>query len=133
MQASYSGADWIQSNFNVEMSPLGEQVADLLGDLFFGIYHLDQKALRRVDWGNNHHIEFNLGWHALATTDFNELTRLVILCHDRAIRCSIEASTHKYLKLIFHKRQRGGDIYHAHPTIEDAVAVTRKLYTREVV
>jgi hypothetical protein len=124
----YAGSDWIKSALKVKMSPLGEAVADLLGDLFFGIYHLDTKALRRVDWANDNHIVFSLGWHSLSTCDFDELTRLVILCHDRAIRCSVAASTHKYLELMFHQRQRDGGYSERHPTIEQAIEETRKAY-----
>ena len=125
--SQYAGADWIKSAFEVELSPLGRNVADLLGDVFFGIYHLDHKALRRVDWGNDHHICFSLGWHQLSTFDTDELTRLVVLCHDRMIRCSIEARTHKHLGLIFHQRQnRNGDFYERHPTIEHAIEKIRR-------
>src|SRR5688572_33483899 len=96
----HSGADWIKAqlpyinkdrkgipaNPNAEMSPLGEAVANLLGELFYGIYHLDHKALYKVDWRNKVFIEFSLGWKQLATTDFDELSRLVFLAHHMAIR-----------------------------------------------
>lgn len=126
----YRGADWIKSALKVkEMSPLGEAVADLLGDMFFGIYHLDEKALRRVDWGNTHHIEFSLGWRSLATVDDNLLTVLVVLAHDRMLRVSIEASTHRYLRLLFHQRTvREGNLYERCPTLEDHVAQIRGHY-----
>lgn len=109
MSEKYAGSDWIKSNFKVELSSLGEAVADLLGDLFYGIYHLDSTALKKVDWANDHHIIFILGWKSLATTDFDELTRLVILCHDRCIRCEISPRAFHYLELIFHQRQREGN------------------------
>ena len=107
---------------------MGEAVANLLGDLFFGIYHLDPKALRRVDWTNNHHIEFSLGWHCLSTVDYDELTRLVVLAHDRAIRVQIEASTHKFLRLMFHQRTRGDNSMSECPTLEDHIKEIREHY-----
>jgi hypothetical protein len=135
---NHSGADWIKAqlpyinkdrkgipaNQNAEMSPLGEAVANLLGELFYGIYHLDHKALYKVDWRNNVFIEFSLGWKQLATTDFDELSRLVFLAHHMAIRVSIEASARKHLKLLFHQRYRGEGlgISKAHPTLDQAVA-----------
>jgi hypothetical protein len=125
---NYAGSDWIKANFKVEMSLLGEVVADLLGDLFLGIYHLDPKVLRKVDWANDHHIILALGWRSLATYDNDELTRLVILCHDRAIRCEISARNYKYLELMFHRRKRGRALYERHPTIEEAVEKIRLLY-----
>jgi hypothetical protein len=131
----HSGADWIRAqlpyvnkdrkgipaNPNAEMSPLGEAVATLLGQLFYGIYHLDHKALYKVDWRNPGFIEFSLGWKQLATTDYDELSRLVFLAHHLALRVSIDASTRKYMKLTFHQRFRGDDRSHDHPTLDQAV------------
>lgn len=132
---THAGSEWIRAqlphvnkdrkgiakNPNSEMSDLGVAVADLLGVLFYGIYHLDHKALYRVDWQNKTHIEFSLGWHQLATVDFDELTRLVFLAHHMAIRVSIESSTRKYLQLTFHQRTRAGTSSHRHLTLDGAV------------
>lgn len=128
----HSGADWIKAqlphvnkdrkgiarNQKAEMSPLGEAVANLLGQLFEGIYHLDHKALYKVDWRNPTFIEFSLGWRNLSTTDFNELTRLVFLAHHMAIRVSIRAGARNHIHLLFHQRHRG---HGGHPTIDQAV------------
>jgi hypothetical protein len=129
--SQYSGADWIKSNIldGGKMSPLGEAVANLLGDLFFGIYHLDSKALHRVDWANNHHIIFSLGWRCLSTYDYDELTVLVVLSHDRAIRVQIEAATHKFLRLMFHQRECGEDPSTQAPTLEGHIARIRQHYS----
>ena len=128
--SAYSGADWIKESlmWEGEMSPLGEAVANFLGDLFRGIYHLDLKALRRVDWANNHHILFTLGWRCLSTVDFDELTVLVVLAHDRAIRVQIDAATHHYLRLMFHQRTRGNNSMEQCPTLEDHIARIRDHY-----
>jgi hypothetical protein len=124
--SEYAGSNWIELQYPEKaMSPLGKNVADLLGELFQGIYPLDHKALSRVDWSNNNFIELSLGWHSMATTDFDELTRLVFLAHHMAIRVSIEASTHKYLKFIFHQRNRNGGLSARHPTLDEAVAQFR--------
>lgn len=123
--SQYAGANWIERNFKCEMSPLGIAVADFLGDVFQGIYHLDSKALSRVEWDNNHHITFSLGWRALSTVDYNELTVMVILAHDRALRLQIEASTHKYLRLMFHQRKREGGYAERCPTLEEHIELIR--------
>lgn len=131
----HSGADWIKAqlphinkdrkgiakNPNAEMSDLGIAVATLLGQVFYGIYHLDHKALYKVDWRNPVFIEFSLGWKMLSTTDFDELSRLVFLAHHLAIRVSIEAGARKHLHLMFHQRHRGNDGNHDHPTLDQAV------------
>lgn len=124
----YSGADWVQKNIVQDMSDLGRSVADLLGDLYLGIYHLNPKSLRKVDWTNDVWIGVTVR-DGLGTWDYNDLTRLVILCHDRMLRCQIDGLAPGYLRLAFHKRtQREGANSKRHPTIEQAVADTRHFY-----
>ena len=124
--AEYSGSDWIErqlkcDNPHIQMSQLGQDVADLLGELYCGIYHLDLKQLFKVDWTNKYYIEISIGWKPFATVDYDELTRLVFLAHHRAIRVELSAATHKYIHLIFHQRKRIGDYAHRHPTLDEAV------------
>lgn len=124
----YAGSEWIQQAFETELSPLGAAVADLLGDVFFGIYHLDAGALGRVKWSDPHYILVNLRHHSLATFDGDELTRLVVLCHDRCLRLDLKAIAPLTLQLLFHQRQREGGIWKRHPTIEQAVERIRSAY-----
>ncbi len=127
-KSGYAGSDWLPGGIGVqEISPLGKEVADLLGDVFLGIYHLNYTSLRKVNWANPCHIEFVLD-HELATTDFDELTRLVVLCHDRALRCAIEGAAPRHLRLIFHKRQRGGRARQRHLGMEQAIYQIRAVY-----
>ena len=120
MSDKYAGADWVQSNFKVSLSPIGVAVADLLGQLFRGIYHLEPSSLKKVDWNNPHQISIVLSKNTtLSTYDFNELTMLVVLCHDRLLRCEIGAKTFGQLELRFHQRKATGGITERHPTIEE--------------
>jgi hypothetical protein len=124
----YSGADWIErcSWMKMTMSPLGREVADLLGAWARGIYHIDRSVMK-VDWSDEQVIEINLSNPTtLSTWDFDELTKLVILCHDRIIRCEIRAVAPGILKMCFTKRIRHGDISKRHPTIERAIELCRK-------
>ena len=123
--SGYAGADWIEASLKRECSPFGRLVADLLGVVFVGIYHLDDRALLRADWANHRRIELTIGWTDLATYDGARLTQLVILAHDAAVRFSIAPCNPRYLRLIFHPRSRGGDMAARHATIEDAVALVR--------
>lgn len=131
VKSSYAGSEWIKRALRVEeMSPLGEKVADLLGDVFFGIYHLDNSALRRVEWDNAHHVIFSLGWRTISTIDDDYLTRLVILAHDRMLRLEISAANRHYLRLTFHQRRsRSGELMYRCPTIEDHIASIRSDYS----
>lgn len=126
--SKYEGADWLGR----DLSPLGRKVADILGQVFLGIYHVNQRALDRVDWADPYCIAITLQ-DGLATCDFHRLTALVVLCHDAAIRMEISAATHGYLRLMFHQRTRDGGMCEGHPTIEDAVAMIHKRLSVEEV
>lgn len=133
----YAGAGWIQDQLDalhrsnpkkyplVQMSPIGVRAADLLGEWQYGIYHLSNQhqLLFKTDWSNLHFIETSIYCESLSTYDFNDLTRLVFLAHDMAVRVQIEPSTRHYLKLLFHERTHGesnGKILHHH-SLDQAV------------
>ena len=67
----------------------------------------------------------------LASYDFNQLTRLVFLAHDLAIRVEIKPAM-RYLRIVLHPRDREGSIMTAHPTIETVLAEHRRLQPRVV-
>ncbi len=83
--------------------------------------------------GGFHHVggefqEFNRGvqinepYGHWATYDFSDLTRLVVLSHDRMIRSEIRPSGPGRIKFILWKRhKREGRSYERHPTIEEAI------------
>lgn len=64
---------------------------------------------------------------SLATYDFNELTRLVILAHDRCVRVQVEQGGPNRLKIAIWKRAREGSMYERHPTIEQAIKDMREV------
>lgn len=130
----YAGANWIKKSWpEIKMSPLGEAVADLLGDLCLGIYHLDYGQLHKTDWSNKNYIRFILGWKCLSTYDYNDLTVLVVLAHDRCIRVQISPYTFHHLELVFHQRQREGNYAYRHPTIEAQIELIRAHYSNDEV
>lgn len=125
----YAGANWIKESLKKDMSPLGEAVANLLGDVFLGIYHLPNNSLKRVDWSNNHWIEYTLHG-TLETVDFNGLTIMVVLAHDRMIRVSMQGVGPGYIRLMFHQRnKRTGSMFERYPTIEDHIDQIRKHFS----
>lgn len=121
------GATWIKDVFNVEMSPLGIQVAELLNDAFYGIYHLDRGKLAKVDWGDTYVVSVQI-YASLSTYDNDNLTRLVVLSHDRCLRLTISARTVNTLELMFHQRQRGGSYSERLPTMEDHLTDIRRYH-----
>lgn len=122
----YAGARWIKSSLKKEMSPLGEAVANLLGRVFKGIYHLRTVSLEKVDWSNDLWIEFTYTGD-LSTVDFRNLTELVVFAHDEMIRVSLQGCGPGYLKMLFHQREsRTGSVSERYPTIEDHIAAIRQ-------
>ncbi len=110
------------------MSPLGRRVADLLGQLFAGMYHLQSNITSKPDWSNERCIAVSVPIHNMGTYDFSGLTMLVVLCHDAAIRCELQASAFGYVKLCFSQRQRYGGCTERHPTMEQATAKIREKF-----
>ncbi len=127
MTLKYAGADWVESAERVKCSPLGREVADILGQVFRGLYHLEHcGGFSKTDWANTRFVEVRISGQ-LATYDAHALTDLVILCHDRRIRLEINPNM-RTLLLRFHQRRSrsGGSVWERHPTIEAAIESTRK-------
>ena len=133
---TYAGAEWIEEALRAKKSPvvmstLGRKAADLLGELFEGIYHLDQKMLMKTDWANNLWIKINISYRTLSTVDFNLLTTLVFLAHHLALRVTVEAGARNHLWITFHERQRGGTFFENHPTLDQAVEHFKSIVSLE--
>jgi hypothetical protein len=92
---------WIEENYNITCSPLGKEVANIIGFIGGGIYNAPCNV-EKVDWNNNIRIELNWG-KSLANYDGQQLTDLVIECHRRMIRVSIEPNM-RYIRMTFHQR-----------------------------
>jgi hypothetical protein len=58
---------------------------------------------------------------SMATYDGNELTRLVLLAHEKCIRVQVEQGGPNRLRIAIWKREREGDMFQRHPTIEQAL------------
>ena len=119
---------------STEISPLGMSVADVLGLVWRGIYHLDSNLLMKTDWSDNRMIEVRIHGGDLATHDFNELTQLVVVAHDMCLRMSVYPNGPRGMKLSFWQRdgryrfdEREGYSTRM-PTIEDHIAEIRKQY-----
>lgn len=124
----YAGADWIEAKYGNHMSPLAVASANLLGDVFQGIYHIDTPKLRTVIWNDPDCIIIPIKC-SLCTVDFDHLTRLVVLAHDRMIRVDIQAQAARWLRLLFHQRlTRTGHRFERYETIEEHAAVLRRHY-----
>lgn len=90
-------------------------------DLYDGLHHLPGKIKPFGEgWSVNHSAD-------LSTFDFNTLTRLVFIAHDRCMRASIMQSGPGMVKIVVWKREgRTGSMCSKHPTIEEALDVWRE-------
>lgn len=130
MGSQYSGSEWIaRQKYGAQMSPLGGAAADLLGDIYLGIYHLSFAALAKVDWTATELVSVTL-YGNMATYDDDLLTKIVTLSHDRMLRVEIQAAAPNYLKLMISQRttREPGRCWLQMPTLEDHVALLRKAY-----
>lgn len=70
--------------------------------------------------------KFGEGWSMshfgpLSTFDGDDLTRLVFLAHDWCIRVEVSQGGPNRLRIAIWARQRSGDLYNRHPTIDQAL------------
>jgi len=92
-----------------------EEATEFFSILFHGEHHIPSDVK-----------PFGHGWkisaHSMATYDFDELTRLVFLAHDRCVRVEIVPSGPGRIGIAIWKRHgRNGDMYSRHPTIKCAL------------
>ncbi len=93
--SDHAGAAWLQEQFDYipelrgkTLSPLACTVADILGTVYAGLYHIE--GIARQDWFNSAGVFIQIPGE-LATFDASHLAGLVILCHDAAIRFAVSA------------------------------------------
>ncbi len=96
------------------------------GELFFsdfycGKHHFPSK-LREWGWG------FSMNHYGdLSTTDFDGLTRLVLMAHDRCVRVELIACNMQYTRIAISRRDpKSTSIMEGHPTIERSLAAWRE-------
>lgn len=120
-----------KSHFNKYTCPnpsdLGLEVAEFISDLVGGFHRIESDLRDKVDWTNEYHIEVPWpSYHNLATVDYNLLTKLVVMSHDRMLRVEVNPRAHRWLTLLFHKRQsREGHLFQRMPSIEHHIALIR--------
>lgn len=127
LRMGHCGAEWLRK----PMSPLGRTVADALGYVYRGLYHLPPGPLDRADWTNPSSISIIVpAWNfELSTWDSDLLTRLVVVCSDMMLRLDLQGANGQYVRLVFHQRwQREGGTAERIPTFEEHVAMIRKGY-----
>jgi hypothetical protein len=97
-----------------------EEAENFYAQLFFGLHHLPNEI---KEFGYGFAVATNYG---MATYDFNQLTRLVVLAHDMCIRCEIIPRGMNRMLIAIWKRKRDGGISKEHPELEAHIQSIRK-------
>lgn len=93
-----------------------QEATDFFAEMYHGEHHLPSKV---KEFGFGFCVEDFAG---MATFDYSNLTRFVILCHDRCVRGEIRPSSPRSMKVCIWKRQgREGGMSDRHPTLEKAI------------
>lgn len=91
----YAGAEWARAHYKCDKvkwvhTPFSDTVFDLLGQCWYGVYHLDAKdELPLAEW-DERYFRIPITNGGLATWDSNTLTNLVILAHLAGVRLEID-------------------------------------------
>jgi hypothetical protein len=97
----YAGANWLLQN-QCELSSFGIAVANILGQVNCGIYHIGGSVLRdRKIWRNEHEIKLSVA-ERFATFDGLDLTFLMFCCHAAGISAELRAiPSAGYIQMVF--------------------------------
>jgi hypothetical protein len=91
----------------------------MLGDWAHGFHHLPMPK----EFGRGVSIHWS---QDLSTWDFNRLTTLVLLAHERCVRIEINRGNPQGITIAAHRRKRDSkSIYEGHPSLENLV---RQIY-----
>lgn len=126
--AGFPGASHLRAQ-GIDLPPFATLVADILGCVWRGIEHVPASTLARAHWKATM-VELTIPG-GLATYDSAQLTELVILCHAAAVRFEISPASHRYMRLQFWPRRRGGKRCESHPTLAQACDEVLRLLRRE--
>lgn len=109
-------------------SPLGRVALEILAIFASGLHHLDPNQIEKTHWDDEYVISFDFPRASWATTDFNELTQLVVMAHDANVRIGICSPSMKTMRLLFHRREPEGSYSQRQETLEAATAMIRANY-----
>jgi len=113
----------IYKHFTDEQWECCKMIFDIVG----GEHHLYNKIKAHGDG-----IEYNTGAD-FSTFDSNSLTTAVFMAHDRCIRLSICSSGRGLIRICLWKRKnRNGQLFERHPTLDEAIQIYRKSYPIKV-
>lgn len=124
--AEYYKKDW--------MTDAQWECAKFLADVYGGFHHVNGEIKSSGSDG----VVLELDHISLATYDFDEMTRIVLMSHDRCIRFGVTGprmEEREYdgidyevpvMTVVVSKRKRDGRMHERHPTLETVMAEYKK-------
>ena len=94
-----------------------EEATEFFAQFYRGAHHIP--GFEPKPFGEGWMIKHDRG--DMATYDFDQLTRLVLLAHYKCYRVSVMPNSSNSVKICVWKREREGSLYQRHPTIEQAI------------
>ena len=105
----------------MDMQMTYEEAEAFFGIIYYGKHHIPYPI---KPWGYGWIISVS---GRMATFDFNDLTRLIFLAHDRCIRAEVIHGGPRRVRIAIWKRyKRDGSMMERHPTIEQALSLWRE-------
>ena len=125
---------WLELTTKKHCSPLGKEVANVLGFVGNGLYNAPIEV-KKTDWTDD--LVISVVWFGgFANWDNFELSALLIECHRRLLRVEIEPHKSSSLKLNFWQRKsRDGGISQRLPelsTLQDMIDQARAFNNTKV-
>ena len=126
--------EWIEKKYNLTVSKFMREVLDILDCVYSGLHHTNYyEQFKKSKYCETLFAEYVDRANELSTYDFNRLTKLVVLAHDKGIRVSVSSDRKKGLVICFHnrmgKRHNDHPMNQRHPTLSKAVKQVRSTYT----
>lgn len=128
MKSRYAGGDWAERQGLRCITLRGKAIADIMGEVFRGIYHMDPNDLEASDFDAGI-VRVNRSiatWDFdFATWDFDHLLTLVVLATDEGFRLEICPRSNSTMTIRFHLHPRGDNPMEELPLFDDMVASIR--------
>lgn len=94
-----------------------EEATAFFAEFYYGEHHIP--GYQVYPFGQGWMVKHDRG--DIATYDYDGLTRLVLMAHDKAYRVSVMPMNAGKLKICVWKRQRDGGMTESHPAINQAI------------
>jgi acyl-CoA-binding protein len=105
-----------------------EEATSFFAEFYHGEHHIPRGGVK--DFGYGWVIKHDRG--DLATYDYDQLTRLVLMAHDKCIRVSIMPYNFNSVKIAIWKRKREGGMSERHPAIEHVLETYNQMSNNQL-